>query len=236
MEHEVIWTKDKVARFWNYYSTSKAVEDNYFSKQLGDTIIAFVKRYIRLSGDILDYGCGPGFLIEKLLNAGFNCWGLDGVESNIKIIKDKFGNIPHFKGGYYAEVLPTTLQDNQFDVVFLVETIEHLLKDDLQAIVHELHRLTKIGGKLIITTRNNEKLSANQIICPDCGCVFHPMQHITTWTTNSLSELMSKAGYKKIICTATTFRPKTIWGFYKNITDAITHHLPENLIYIGEKI
>lgn len=233
--HEVIWAKEKVARFWEYYSTFDAIEDNYFSKQLGDTVLGFVKRHIPLTGNILDYGCGPGFLIEKLLRDQITCSGLDAVESNVKIIKAKFEGNPYFKGAYYADKLPIEIQDEQFNIVFLIETIEHLLQDDLQVILKEIYRLTEKGGKLVITTRNNENLDASKIICPDCGGVFHLMQHVSSWTTHSLSNLMAETGYNKIVCTATTFRPKTVWGYYKNITDLISRHPAGNLIYIGEK-
>ena len=234
--HEVVWTTEKVSQFWEYYSTFEAIEDNYFSKQLGDTVIGFAKRHITLAGNILDYGCGPGFLIEKLLKDGLMCWGLDAVESNIEIIKRKFDGHPRFIEAYHADKLPTAIQENQFDVVFLVETIEHLLQDDLQAILKELYRITRTGGKLIITTRNNENLDASKIICPDCGCIFHLMQHVSSWTADSLSAVMTEVGFQKIVCATATFRPRTLWGHYKNITDAISRHPAENLIYIGKKI
>ena len=233
--HELVWTQENVARFWEYYSTFKAVEDDYFSKQMGDTVIRFVKRYIPLKGNILDYGCGPGFLIEKLLQDGRSCWGLDSVESNIRIIKSKFDGHPHFMGAFHAHKLPTAIPNGMFDTVFLIETIEHLLQDDLPIILKELYRITKAGGNLIITTPNNENLDASKVICPNCSSIFHLMQHVNSWTTNSLSNLMTEAGFRKIICTSTTFRPRTIWGYYKNITDVITRHSPQNLIYIGEK-
>jgi 2-polyprenyl-3-methyl-5-hydroxy-6-metoxy-1,4-benzoquinol methylase len=236
ISHEVVWNREKVSRFWEYYSTFEAIEDNYFSKQVGDTVIGFVKKHIQLAGNILDYGCGPGFLIEKLLKERLACWGLDAVESNVKIIETKFDGNPYFKGAYYADTLPTSIPDHQFDVVFLIETIEHLLQDDLQAILKEIHRITKPGGKLVITTRNNENLDASKIICPDCGCIFHLMQHVSSWTTDSMSNQMAVLGFKEIVCTTTTFRPRTLWGYYKNITDAITRHPTQNLIYIGKKI
>ena len=233
--HQVTWTREKIARFWEYYSQTNAVEDNYFSKQLGDTVIKYVKKHIFLGGNVLDYGCGPGFLIEKLLRDQITCSGLDAVESNVKIIKTKFDGNPYFGGAYYADKLPTAIQDEQFDVVFLVETIEHLLADDLQAVLREMHRLAKKGGKVVITTRNNENLDVKKIICPDCGGVFHQMQHVSSWTTHSLSTLMAEYGFNKIICTTETFRPRTVWGYLLKVMDFIRRLPAVNLVYIGEK-
>lgn len=233
--HEINWTNEKVARFWGYYSTLEAIENNYFSKQVGDTVIQFVRKHIPLTGNLLDYGCGPGFLIEKLLHERLASSGLDSVESNIRIIEAKFKDDPNFKGAYYADKLPTPLPDEQFDVVFLIETIEHLLPDERQAIIKEIHRILKRDGRLIVTTPNNENLDARKIVCPECGCVFHQMQHVSSWTTHSLSKLMAEGGFKKIVCTTKTFRPKTLWGFLFRVADLVRRRPHVNLIYIGEK-
>lgn len=233
--HEINWTNEKVARFWGYYSTLEAIENNYFSKQVGDAVIQFVKKYIPLQGKILDYGCGPGFLIEKLLKERLTSVGLDSVESNIRIIEAKFKNDPNFKGAYYADKLPAPIPGEQFDVVFLIETIEHLLPEERQPIIREIYRLLKKNGKLIVTTPNNENLDARKIICPECGCVFHQMQHVSSWTTHSLSRLMADAEFKKIACTTTTFRPRTFRGFLFRVADFVLRRPHVNLIYIGEK-
>jgi 2-polyprenyl-3-methyl-5-hydroxy-6-metoxy-1,4-benzoquinol methylase len=35
------------------------------------------RRGVRLSGDVLDFGCGPGFFLEHLLDHGLRCHGAD---------------------------------------------------------------------------------------------------------------------------------------------------------------
>jgi 2-polyprenyl-3-methyl-5-hydroxy-6-metoxy-1,4-benzoquinol methylase len=233
--HDIIWTKEKVAKFWDYYSTSSSVGDVYFSEQLGDAVLALVGRYIRISGNVLDYGCGPGFLIERLLKLQVSCSGLDAVESNIKIIDRKFKDNPLFKGSFFADSLPTPIKDGQYDLVFLVETIEHLLQEDLRVILDEIYRITLAGGHVVITTRNDENLDKSKRICPDCGGTFHLMQHVSSWSVNSLANLMAEVGFQQVACIATTLRPRTLLGYYKSFTDRLTGHPAENLIYIGKK-
>lgn len=234
-KHDVIWTKEKVANFWEYYSTSSSLGDVYFSEQLGDAVLALVKRYVRISGDVLDYGCGPGFLIEKILKLQVSCSGLDAVESNIKIIERKFNGNPLFKGAFFADQLPTPIKDGQYNLVFLVETIEHLLQEDLRGILDEIYRITQAGGYVVITTRNEENLDKSKRICPDCGGTFHLMQHVSSWSVSSLSALMAEVGFQQVACLSTTLRPRNLLGHYKRFTDAITRHPAENLIYIGKK-
>ena len=60
---------------------------------------------------------------------------------------------------------------------------------------------------------------------------FIEMQHVSSWTTHSLSTLMAEVGFNKIICTTETFRPKTFWGYMLKITDVI-RKLPAGESYI----
>jgi SAM-dependent methyltransferase len=55
--------------------------------------------------------------------------------------------------GENADLMNLQYQDNTFDKVFCISTIEHVL-DDFQAI-KELSRVLKKGGKLILTTEFN---------------------------------------------------------------------------------
>jgi 2-polyprenyl-3-methyl-5-hydroxy-6-metoxy-1,4-benzoquinol methylase len=233
--HDVVWTKEKVAQFWNYYSTSSSLGEVYFSEQLGDAVLSFVEGYTKISGDVLDYGCGPGFLIEKLMNKHVSCWGLDAVESNVKIVESKFKNNPNFKGAYFADKLPTSIEDGKYDLVFLVETIEHLLPDEIDSVLQEIHRITRKGGRIVITTRNEENLEKNKRICPDCGCAFHLMQHVSSWSTDSLSQRMSVVGFNQIACEATTLRPANLLGYMMKLGYKLAARPEENLIYIGVK-
>jgi 2-polyprenyl-3-methyl-5-hydroxy-6-metoxy-1,4-benzoquinol methylase len=234
-EHEIIWTEEKVARFWNFYSTFAPISGTYFSKQVGDTVIRLTHKYASLSGNVLDYGCGPGFLMEYLLARKIACWGLDFAESNLKLVSEKFKNNPYFKGVYYADKLPTSISNGEFDLVFLLETIEHILPDELEAVFQEINRITKRGGKIIITTPNNENLDSKKVMCPDCGCIFHPVQHVRSWTTTSLPQFMESVGYTKTTCFSTTLRPLNLLYPLWKIGEFINRKPPVNLIYIGEK-
>jgi 2-polyprenyl-3-methyl-5-hydroxy-6-metoxy-1,4-benzoquinol methylase len=162
--HQIVWTYEKGARIWDYFAQSRAYEDNFFSKQVGDDIIDFVLAYDDLSGNILDYGCGHGFLIEKLLKRGISCQGLDFSEDSVRLVGEKFQNEPLFSGVTLAQSLPTPLEADKFDVVFFIETIEHVLKEDLNKTLREIYRLTKSGGYIFVTTPNEENLDAAKVI------------------------------------------------------------------------
>ena len=72
--HRVLWTHEKAARFWSSSADLELHAEVYFSRMVGESLIRFVRRRgVQLSGRVLDFGCGPGFLLEKLLQAGVSC-------------------------------------------------------------------------------------------------------------------------------------------------------------------
>lgn len=78
--HEINWTREKSARFWDYLSSKASYQENNFGKLVGETLLRFLSgQGIRLSGLMLDFGCGPGFL------TGDSCSGLCSVTGSHKL-------------------------------------------------------------------------------------------------------------------------------------------------------
>ena len=233
--HEIVWTYEKSSRVWDYYVYNKAYEDNFFSKQVGDAIIDSILTYNNLSGNTLDYGCGHGFLIEKLLRRRIPCEGLDFSPDSARLVEKKFRKEQHFKGVTLAESLPTQLERDKFDVVFFIETIEHILTEDLNKTLREIHRITRNGGYVFVTTPNEENLDAGKVICPECGCIFHMMQHVRAWTKDTLSSLMKDNGFTEVMCKTTRLKRQGKLAFLLNIAYRIIKKRNPHLIYIGRK-
>ncbi|MEO8381355.1 MAG: class I SAM-dependent methyltransferase [Acidobacteriota bacterium] len=197
--HDVTWTREKSARFWNAMAGRQWPEDHYFSAAVGASLVRFVRsRGIDLSGRILDFGCGPGHLVRELLPFGSAVSGVDFSEQSIQQVIRQFEGQPGFAGGNVIRSVPTDLPDGSFETIFFVETIEHLLDGDLEATVGELRRLLSKGGSVVVSTPNDEDLQRSESICPDCGCTFHRMQHVRKWSASSLSSFMTGWGFKTV--------------------------------------
>ena len=65
--HDIDWTDEKVKRFWDFYNNNAALEGTWFSKMVGRGIIAFVEKFFKIEGKILDYGIGKGHFSGYLL-------------------------------------------------------------------------------------------------------------------------------------------------------------------------
>lgn len=204
--HEANWTRDRVRRFWAYLSNSPQAGRAYFSSHSGDAIIAFAERYVPLTGcRVLDYGCGPGFLLERLLRRGIRAEGLEFSPESADQVHKRCGDHPLFGGITLAPGVPSPIEDQSVDVAFLVEVIEHLPREQLVQTLEEVRRVLRVGGFLVATTPHNEDLEILKTICPDCGCIFHPWQHVNSFSREDLRALLGGYGMEEIVCTPTTF-------------------------------
>jgi ubiquinone/menaquinone biosynthesis C-methylase UbiE len=135
----------------------------------------------------------------------------------------------------FLDTFPLPFKDESFEVVFITETIEHILPDNLIPNLNELYRMLKTDGYVIVTTPNGEILEKGTIICPDCGCIFHQGQHLSAWTADSLSALMANIHFRTIVCRTTHFRSSSKLNFLRDLIARVREYKKMNLVYIGQK-
>lgn len=236
-KHEICWDDEKISRFWDFLSSNPLIEETYFSRQVGDALINEVERYIPLNGKILDFGCGKGFLIDKLLCRGFTCQGADFSDESVSLVSKKFHDRSGFDGVVQVRNGKVPFSNESFDVVMMVETLEHLLPAVRESIMTELRRIIQPEGYIVITVPNNENLDARKVICPECGCVFHPVQHVSSWCEESLSRFLHDYGFDKVFCKGVQLRPPTWINSMKSIFAMLrrkNRFLP-HLLFVGRK-
>ena len=192
MEYRLmIWTDEKVQRFWDYLSQ---FPEHYFTHQVGGEVARRIKKYLGNGKRLLDYGSGPGFLIKHLLEKGIDVTALEFSVKSLEEIKKNYDG----KSGFHGAWLPDELEkrNEKFDVVTLVEVIEHLDDRYLDLTMENIRKLLNPGGYLVITTPNNENLERSYICNPETGELFHRWQHIRSWNTESLQSFLKGKGYK----------------------------------------
>ncbi len=241
--HDVDWTTEKVSNFWTFLSNFESFQNLYFSKMVAADLVEYTQRHVKIAGEILDFGCGHGFLLKELLKRGIPCKGVDANEKAIAICTARLSKNPLFKGAFCIKNDMTSIAPQSVDVLFLIETIEHILENELTEMLAQILKLLKRGGMIVVTTPNKENLEAGKTICPECGCIFHKMQHVRSFDVVTLSSLMARYGLETIICKALEF--KAPGPIRKKITSSIRkmlfgdnkppgYKLP-HLVYIGKK-
>jgi SAM-dependent methyltransferase len=168
--------------------------DTYFSWNVGAGLVRFVSTRMPLRGLAVDVGCGPGFLLERLMAYGLACKGVDLSPESVAALTRRIGQNALFHGASVGGATDTGLADGEADVLFLVEVLEHLLPEDIPAAMTELCRVLAPGGRLVITVPNDEDLAKSALACPDCGCAFHKWQHVGSFSAQSLADLLASHG------------------------------------------
>jgi len=146
-----------------------------------------------LTGRVLEFGAGTGTLITQLVADGCACTftGADllprpaGIPSDIEWIHADL-NAP----------LPSA--DGSFDAIISTEVIEHL--ENPRAVFREFARLLRPGGRLLLTTPNQESIrSLASLIVRGHHVAFldesYPA-HLTALVRKDLERLCLEAGFE----------------------------------------
>jgi 2-polyprenyl-3-methyl-5-hydroxy-6-metoxy-1,4-benzoquinol methylase len=195
---ELIWTPEMVRRFWDFERTHP---ERYFSFQVGAVIARRFRRY--LSGRVVDYGAGPGFLLDELLRRGVQCAAVEFGAETVAQLNNRFKERKGFLGARDHAHLAEWRQT--FDAAFLIEVVEHLYDEQLHECLSDLASLLKPGGCLIVTTPNEEDRSKSFLCSPESGKLFHRFQHVRSWTAESLRRVLGEHGFDIAVMQATDF-------------------------------
>ncbi len=121
----------KLDPHWSYYPTYLAKKKFVFN---------LLKKESKNS-QILDMGCGEGVFVEELVSQGFkNVLGIDLNYSSELVKKEN--------------ILETSFSPKQFDIILLLDVIEHMSFREQEKALKEIKRILKNDGKLIISIPN----------------------------------------------------------------------------------
>lgn len=103
---------------------------------------------------VLDVGCGRGEVLLACARAGAQVAGIDYSAAAIRISRDTLADVPgaELESGD-ATRLPWP--DAAFDAVVCGDVIEHVVPEDAGAMLREIHRVLRPGGRLVLHTAPN---------------------------------------------------------------------------------
>lgn len=113
-----------------------------------DVMLDFVLKNLRLSGEasLLDIGCGLGVFLESV-----NVKKKTGVDLDPECIEITKKYVPEAEL-HVADACALPFPDETFDTVVAICLLEHV--ENPTAFIKEAYRVTKIGGRALITTPN----------------------------------------------------------------------------------
>ncbi|WP_254863458.1 class I SAM-dependent methyltransferase [Halovivax gelatinilyticus] len=125
----------------------------YGPDERSETVSRLCTEHLAPADSILELGCSAGRHLAHLQREGFR--SLAGIEINdeaFSVMADAYPDLAD-DGTFYAEAIEDVVgefDDDQFDAVYSVETLQHL-HPDLEWVFDELARIT---STLLVTVEN----------------------------------------------------------------------------------
>lgn len=132
----------------------------------------------RLNGNILDFGCGSGFLVKTLREKGMSAYGVEMDYEKIR--KALHPSVRPFVKLYNGE-LPLPFADGQFDSVIATEVLEHI--PNYREVLSEIRRVTSDQLLLTVPDMSGIPLGFHNNVVP-----WHLLEstHVNFFTQSSL--------------------------------------------------
>jgi SAM-dependent methyltransferase len=133
-------------------SSELNMEDWFRWEMIEKKLKRFLEARSRKEINILDFGCGTGWLSHLLSKYG-NVTGIDISEKAIELASQKYKGI-HFVSFDASSKAFEKIKETTFDFIVSSEVIEHV--QDQQEYFNNMMQLLKPNGFLILTTPNGQ--------------------------------------------------------------------------------
>ncbi|MBN8436981.1 MAG: class I SAM-dependent methyltransferase [Candidatus Accumulibacter sp.] len=209
------WTPQLVNKFWDGVAQTE-LDNLSFGKVAGPKFIELISDFLAPGGRHLDFGAGSGHVLQLLLDRGLNAAGFDPSPDRQATLIEKIGAHQNFLGIKGLDC------NEQFDVVLLMEVVEHVLDEDFHKVLEKVAKFVKPGGYLIASTPNNENLESSSVYCPVSDMFFHPWQHVRSFTPDQLSDCFKNIGFSASFVALTDFSSdaELVEGYKRTVATA----------------
>ncbi|MDB5210583.1 MAG: Methyltransferase type 11 [Sediminibacterium sp.] len=182
--------EDLLQYYQEQYAYDWFQKNMFFKKWQAAHRLAKIKKHLKKSVRVLDFGCGHGFFVQQLSKANFESYGFDIGADKIMVLS----NASITNKNRLQDYLETG-----FDVITLWHVLEHMRDHD--AVLTDLVNRLNPGGKLVIAVPNIDSLGY-KLFAQKWGWVQQPYVHINHYNMHTLKILLLKHGLS--VCSVTT--------------------------------
>lgn len=178
----------------------------------------------KVSGKILDVGCGDGHLLYLCANT-YSCYGVEDSKSLSSYASQKTG--ADITQGLYQKNM---FQENSFDIITFIQVLEHI-PNPVDALETAMYHL-RPGGILVIEVPSIQSphfllyrwTKIKKFVKPPTGVIWN---HCNYFTPKTLGTLVSNIGFKDLSFTIGRWQYKYSGFFGKlgKIIDPILNSL-----------
>ena len=143
---------------------------------------------------VLDLGCGAGRFVAALAEAGADPVGVELAEAALERARRTA------PGADLRRLAPdgsVPLEHRSVDLVWCSEVLEHV--PDTGALLNEVRRVLKRGGRLIVTVPDHGRLRRTLIALARHESHYDPLgQHVRFYTRRSLARTLRATGFADV--------------------------------------
>jgi len=166
-------------------------------------ILSDIKKYIRPNNHLklLDIGCATGVFLDLARANGWNVKGIEISEDLSTYARDQFGL--EVKNDLYE----ASFRSAEFDVVTLLDVVEHLPPSSASDMLKEISRIVKPGCVVVIRTPSEDaclRALAKAIFfasfhkLQEQMHLFYSFEHILNFTPDALQYIFQRNGFRLI--------------------------------------
>jgi 2-polyprenyl-3-methyl-5-hydroxy-6-metoxy-1,4-benzoquinol methylase len=155
----------------------KKTADNFFSETAEDFDLGYScsqvfkeryqvwtslwPKYLPVTGQILDLGCGSGIFSFALASRGYFVTGVDGAPNMIALCNKKMHDLHQNKVNFITSKIPfdKNLFSNPFDVIISSSVLEYI--EDIDKVLADVAFLLKPNGVFMVSMPNSHALYRN---------------------------------------------------------------------------
>lgn len=143
------------------------------------------------AASIADLACGHGRLIYSLKKSGYtNVVGVDASKEQVAAAH-RLG-LSEVQCRDVREFLRAAEKES-FDVVFLMDILEHLEPEETLELLDSVHGVAKVDGTMVIHVPNGEGIFGMRVRYGD-------FTHRCAFTSQSIRQVLSACGFRTIAC------------------------------------
>lgn len=138
--------------------------------------------------NLLDFGCGEGFVVDALHARGVGLAGYEGVDIRVQAVAAAQSRWPG-KPFICSDIFDRAYDDRRFDTVMAIEVLEHLI--DPALVLERLLALTRYS--LILSVPHEPWFQlANLIRGRDFIRLGNHPEHVQHWNPKTFAEFVSR--------------------------------------------
>lgn len=144
-----------------------------------------------VQGEVLDFGCGWGYLLEALQQRGVACTGIDISAEQVAAARASGVPVEHVQDSM-AWLQEQISSGRRWAAVYLLDVIEHLAPEQQIELVGLLAQAVAPGGHLVLRNPNPDSIVGMRMLYIDYTHRFTP-------TADALEGLLKASGFSAVV-------------------------------------